>query len=101
MSDVRKLREAIYDLATDDDTAEIGDEAWYDKLWELLDPVIDARVERQLTPTPDPEPVHTHNAGEYRDPETGDVVPARGSMTFAEAEALLIEYQREKAERAR
>lgn len=48
MSDVRKLREAVYDLATDDDTAELGDEAWYDKLWELLDPVIDARAEKAL-----------------------------------------------------
>lgn len=47
MSEIRKLREAVNDLA-DISTAELGDEAWYDKLWELLDPVIDARAEKAL-----------------------------------------------------
>lgn len=53
---------------------------------------------------PDPE-VPTHDAGEYRDPSTGEpasveVSSPRGSMTFAQAEALLVEYQREKQARA-
>lgn len=47
MSETRRLRDAVNALA-DVSTAELGDEAWYDKLWELLDPVIDARAERQL-----------------------------------------------------
>lgn len=52
---------------------------------------------------PDPE-VPTHDAGEYRDPNTGEPASAeasspRGSMTLAQAEALLVEYQREKQER--
>lgn len=94
MSEIKKLREAVYDLATDEDLV-LDDEEWYNKLWELLDPVIDARAARSLAAVP------THDAGEYRDPETGQPTAAeasspRGSMTFAEAETLLVEYQREK-----
>lgn len=48
MSDeLRKLREAVYDLATDG-TEVLDDEAWYDRLWELLEPVTDARSELVL-----------------------------------------------------
>lgn len=97
MSELRKLREAVYNLATDEDEV-LTDEVWYDQLWELLDPVIDARAERQLAAA-----VNTV-ADETRDPATGqptstEAPSPRGSMTFAQAEALLVEYQREKLER--
>lgn len=54
MSEIRRLREAVNDLA-DVSTAELDDEAWYDRLWQLLDPVIDARAERQLAATLRPQ----------------------------------------------
>jgi hypothetical protein len=48
MSDeLRDLRAAVYNLATAD-WIKRTDEEWYDELWKLLDPVIDARAERQL-----------------------------------------------------
>lgn len=47
VSDIRKLRDAVNDLA-DVSTAELDDEAWYNRLWELLDPVIDARAGQAL-----------------------------------------------------
>lgn len=58
MSELRKLREAVYDLATSDDEVHT-DEEWYERLWELLDPVIDARAERQLAATRVSEPSET------------------------------------------
>src|SRR6187431_250641 len=49
MSDeLRKLREQVAALGSEPETAELSDEAWYDRLWELLDPVIDARAYRSL-----------------------------------------------------
>lgn len=45
MSELRKLRQAVADLATD--PVSRTDEEWYDELWELLEPVIDVRAERQ------------------------------------------------------
>lgn len=45
MSDLGKLRERIRALALDADEAGLDDEDWYDRLWELLEPVIDARAE--------------------------------------------------------
>ena len=48
MDELRKLREAIAALGSEPETAELGDEQWYDRMWELLEPVIDARAERQL-----------------------------------------------------
>lgn len=138
MSDIRKLREAVNALA-DISTAELGDEAWYDKLWELLDPVIDARAERQFTAavnavaskTRDAErcPVTwnpgvwpyttrcvlnanhnnylhhdrhgntftrnqppTHDAGEYRDPSTGEVDVEAHRFTFEGSTGLLARH---------
>lgn len=56
MSELRKLREAIFDLATSAADAHLDDEAWYDRLWELLDPVVDVRAHRALaTPSDDVE----------------------------------------------
>lgn len=84
MSELRKLREAVYDLATDEDEV-LTDEAWYERLWELLDPVIDARAERQLAVAlnawRDLDDVPTHDAGEYRDPSTGETQWAGSSTT--------------------
>lgn len=45
------LRRAVQDLATDPVCR--TDEEWYDELWVLLDPVIDARAERQLAAAKD------------------------------------------------
>lgn len=70
MSELRKLREAINDLA-DVSTAELDDEAWYDRLWELLEPVIDARSELALAGIKE-SLLPLHDAGEYRDPSTGE-----------------------------
>lgn len=65
MSDeLRKLRDAVYDLATDEDKV-FTNEEWYDRLWELLEPVMDARAGHTLD---------VHDAGEYRDPSTGEPV---------------------------
>ena len=61
------LRLAVRNLSLDADEAGMDDEAWYDRLWILLDPVIDARAYRALA-------IHTHDAGEYRDPSTGEVL---------------------------
>lgn len=49
MSELRVLREAVAALASEPETAELGDEEWYDHLWALLEPVIDARAERSFT----------------------------------------------------
>jgi hypothetical protein len=62
MSDeLRDLRAAVYNLATAD-WIKRTDEEWYDELWRLLDPVVDARAGHAL---------NTHDAGDYRDPDTG------------------------------
>lgn len=44
----------------------------------------------KMCETPDPETVQ---------PTSAEAPSPRGSMTFAQAEALLVEYQREKLER--
>lgn len=96
MSDeLRKLRDQVYDLAIDEDPI-LTDEEWYEELWKLLDPVIDARAHRATEALPtaadvnrtlveyqrakqekwrsEQGEIHTHNAGEYRDPSTGQTV---------------------------
>lgn len=77
MSEIRRLREAVNDLA-DISTAELDDEAWYERLWTLLDPVIDARIER--TQQAVDKIVQPSLTGllqflnePYRDPETGEI----------------------------
>lgn len=107
MSDeLRALREAVRDLATDD--AEVlGDEAWYDRLWELLEPVVDARAERQWNAAAGPPaqlPPHrtihgirdrhitVHDAGEYRDPATGEVDVEAHRFSFEGAASLLARH---------
>lgn len=139
VSELRKLREAIYDLATDDELGdELSDEAWYNRLWTLLDPVIDARAERQLAAavnavadetrdaarcpvTWNPgvwpyttrcvetvyhgvkhvdrhgntfleEQLPTHDAGEYRDPSTGEVDVEAHRFTFEGSTTLLARH---------
>lgn len=74
MSELRKLREAVYDLATAEDEV-LTDEQWYDRLWKLLDPVIDARAGEAIatywaassTETP---PAHVDTSG-FEDPDNG------------------------------
>lgn len=46
MSDIGKLRALLDDFVADEDVVRLDDEAWYERLWKLLDPVIDARIER-------------------------------------------------------
>jgi hypothetical protein len=48
MSDISKLRTAVWHMMHDTYDAGLSDDEWYDQLWTLLDPVIDARAERQL-----------------------------------------------------
>lgn len=85
VSELRKLRDAVYDLATDDGEV-LDDEAWYDRLWELLDPVVDARAHRALD-------APTHDAGEYRDPDTGGVVDVEAHrFTFEGSTTLLARH---------
>lgn len=88
MNELRKLRDAVWGLMNDGYGRGLSDEEWYDRLWKLLDPVIDARAGQALADVP------THDAGEYRDPSTGE-------MTYAEANELVLKHQREKAERQR
>lgn len=47
MSDIKKLRQQLHSLTTYEDFTRLDDEAWYTMLWNVLDPVIDARIERQ------------------------------------------------------
>lgn len=80
MSELRKLREAVYDLATDEDEV-LTDEAWYERLWELLDPVIDARAHRALGTDVQPAtqwvgsstttPLPHVDTSEFEDPDNG------------------------------
>ena len=78
MSELRKLRAAVAALALEPETAELGDEQWYDRLWELLDPVIDARASAQLTESAVTNPSSTGLLqfldAPYRGPETGQEV---------------------------
>lgn len=46
---INEFRQRVHALLTEPETADLPDEEWYDRLWELLDPVIDARAERQFT----------------------------------------------------
>lgn len=137
MSEIRKLREAVNDLA-DVSTAELDDEQWYDRLRMLLNPVINARAERQLTAavntvadetrdaarcpatwnpgvwpyttrcvetvnhgvkhvdrhgnTFSEEQLPTHDAGEYRDPSTGEVDVEAHRFTFEGSTTLLARH---------
>lgn len=45
---IDRFRQELQALLTEPETAELDDETWYDRFWELLEPVIDARAERQL-----------------------------------------------------
>lgn len=55
MSDVGKLRAQLDDFVADEAVVRLGDEAWYDRLWELLDPVIDAQAKRSLAANTTPK----------------------------------------------
>jgi hypothetical protein len=49
MSDeLRRLREQVAALASEPEAVSLDDETWYDRLWELLEPVIDSRAELAL-----------------------------------------------------
>jgi len=45
MDELRKLRASVYNLSARD-WIKLTDEEWYEELWKLLDPVVDARIER-------------------------------------------------------
>jgi len=85
----------------------MDDEAWYDRLWTLLDPVIDARAERQWNAAAGPPvqlPPHrtiqgirdrhitVHDAGEYRDPDTGEVDVEAHRFSFEGGTSLLARH---------
>lgn len=101
------LRLAVRNLSLDADEAGMDDEAWYDRLWMLLEPVIDARAERQWNAAAGPPvqlPPHrtiqgirdrhitVHDAGEYRDPDTGEVDVEAHRFSFEGSTTLLARH---------
>ena len=78
MNEIKQLREQLDDFVADADVVCLDDEAWYERLWTLLDPVIDARIER--TQQAVDKIVQPSLTGllqflnePYRDPETGEI----------------------------
>lgn len=75
-----ELRYAVYCL-TVDNYVKRTDEEWYERLWELLDPVIDARAHRALGTDVQPAtqwvgsstttPLPHVDTSEFEDPDNG------------------------------
>ena len=84
MSDeLRGLRDAVWELMNTSYGAGTSDEEWYDQLWELLDPVIDARVNRALGTVQDDAEVLDMLAGASFGPNASLQLPSGETLDAA------------------
>jgi hypothetical protein len=92
---VARLRAQLDDFVSDEDVVRLDDDAWWDKLTELVNAVLAerARAKREANLwIKTGRTLHTHDAGEYRDPETGCTEVEAHRFSFEGSTTQLAEH---------